>query len=51
MAKMIGVDLGTANTLICMRGEGIVIRCPSAVAIDKETREIIAQGGEAKRMM
>lgn len=51
MAKVIGVDLGTANTLICMRGEGIVIRCPSAVAIDKETREIIAQGGEAKRMM
>ena len=51
MAKMVGVDLGTANTLICMRGEGIVIRSPSAVAIDKDTREIIAQGREAKQMM
>ena len=51
MAKMIGVDLGTANTLICMRGEGIIIRSPSAVAIDKDTREIIAQGREAKEMM
>lgn len=51
MAKTIGVDLGTANTLICMRGEGIVIRSPSAVAIDKDTREILAQGREAKQMM
>ncbi len=51
MAKLVGVDLGTANTLLCMKGEGIVIRSPSAVAIDKDTREIIAQGMEAKRMM
>lgn len=51
MAKMVGVDLGTANTLICKRGEGIVIRSPSVVAIDKDTREIIAQGREAKQMM
>jgi rod shape-determining protein MreB len=51
MAKMVGVDLGTANTLISMRGEGIVIRAPSAVAIDRDTREIIAQGREAKQMM
>ncbi len=51
MAKLVGVDLGTANTLLCVRGEGIVIKAPSAVAIDKDTREIIAQGAEAKRMM
>ncbi len=51
MAKLVGVDLGTANTLLCVRGEGIVIKAPSAVAIDKDTREIIAQGMEAKRMM
>ncbi len=51
MAKTIGVDLGTANTLICMKGAGIVIRCPSAVAINRQTREILAQGMEAKRMM
>ena len=51
MAKTVGVDLGTANTLMCMKGSGIVIRTPSAVAISKDTREIIAQGAEAKRMM
>ncbi len=51
MAKTVGVDLGTANTLMCLKGTGIVIRTPSAVAINKDTREIIAQGAEAKRMM
>ncbi|MBQ8849582.1 MAG: rod shape-determining protein [Clostridia bacterium] len=51
MAKTVGVDLGTANTLMCIKGAGIVIRTPSAVAINRDTREIIAQGAEAKRMM
>ena len=51
MAKIVGVDLGTANTLICMKGNGIVVRSPSVVAINKESREIITQGEEAKRMM
>ena len=51
MAKIVGVDLGTANTLICMKGSGIVISQPSAVAINRDTREIIYQGAEAKRMM
>ncbi len=51
MAKTVGVDLGTANTLMCMKGAGIVIRTPSVVAINRDTREIIAQGAEAKRMM
>lgn len=51
MAKTVGIDLGTANTLLCMKGAGIVVRSPSAVAINKDTREIIAQGIEAKRMM
>lgn len=51
MAKTVGVDLGTANTLMCLKGSGIVIRTPSVVAVNRDTREIIAQGAEAKRMM
>ncbi len=51
MAKMVGVDLGTANTLICLKGSGIVVRSPSVVAINKDSREIITQGNEAKRML
>ena len=51
MAKTVGVDLGTANTLMCIKGAGIVVKTPSAVAINRDTREIIAQGAEAKRMM
>ncbi len=51
MAKTVGVDLGTANTLVCMKGAGIVVRSPSVVAINKDTREIITQGTEAKRML
>ena len=51
MAKVIGVDLGTANTLICMKGKGIVLRSPSVVAISKSTREVVALGKEARRMM
>ncbi len=51
MAKMVGVDLGTANTLICLRGTGIVVRSPSVVAIKKDSREILTQGNEAKKML
>lgn len=51
MAKMVGVDLGTANTLVCLKGTGIVVRSPSVVAINKDSREIITQGVEAKRML
>lgn len=47
----IGVDLGTANTLIYVRGRGIVIKEPSVVAINKRTKEILAIGEEAKRMV
>lgn len=51
MAKTVGVDLGTANTLICMKGAGIVVRSPSVVAINRDTREILTQGAAAKRML
>lgn len=47
----IGIDLGTANTLIWVRGKGIVIREPSVVAMQKKTKEVIAIGTEAKKMV
>ena len=47
----IGIDLGTANTLIYVKGKGIVIREPSVVAIHKKTKEILAVGNEAKKML
>lgn len=47
----IGIDLGTANTLVWVRGKGIVIREPSIVAMHKKTKEVIAIGSEAKKML
>ena len=47
----IGIDLGTANTLIFMKGRGVVIREPSVVAMQKGTKKILAVGEEAKRMI
>ena len=47
----IGIDLGTANTLVHVRGKGIVINEPSWVAIDKRTRQPMAIGLEAKEMV
>ena len=47
----IGIDLGTANTLVSVRGRGIVIDEPSVVAIDKLTKRILAIGADAKRMV
>ncbi len=46
----VGIDLGTANTLVYVRGKGIVIREPSAVARHKKTKEILAIGTSAKKM-
>jgi len=51
MGKDIGVDLGTATVLLYVRGEGVVLREPSVVAIDKDTNKILAVGEEAKRML
>lgn len=47
----VGIDLGTANTLVWVKGKGIVIREPSVVAIHKKTKKIIAIGMEAKKML
>jgi len=50
-ANSIAVDLGTANTLVFVKGEGIVLNEPSVVAIDRETKKIKGVGLEAKRML
>lgn len=50
-SKEIGIDLGTANILIYVKGEGIVVNEPSVVAIDDETKKPLAVGGEAKDML
>jgi len=47
----IGIDLGTANTLVYVKGKGIVIREPSVVAQHKKTKKVIAIGSEAKKMV
>ncbi len=46
----IGIDLGTANTLVHVRGRGVVIREPSVVARNKKTKELLAIGSAAKQM-
>ncbi len=51
MAKLVGIDLGTANTLICTKAKGIVLRAPSVVAISKADRQVVALGREARRML
>lgn len=47
----LGIDLGTANTLVYVKGKGIIIREPSVVARHKKTKQIVAIGREAKRML
>ncbi|MDR0663412.1 MAG: rod shape-determining protein [Spirochaetaceae bacterium] len=47
----IGIDLGTCNTLIHIRGKGIVVNEPSVVAVERGTKKIMAVGREAKRML
>ena len=47
----VAIDLGTANTLVMVRGKGIVIDEPSVVAIDSTNRKVLAIGAEAKRMV
>jgi rod shape-determining protein MreB len=50
-SKDMGMDLGTANSLVYVKGKGIVIREPSVVAIQKDTGQVLAVGEEAKRMI
>ncbi|MGI5835879.1 MAG: rod shape-determining protein [Chloroflexota bacterium] len=51
MSRDIGIDLGTANTLVLVRGKGVVINEPSVVAINKRTRKVLEVGAAAKRMV
>lgn len=50
-AKDIGIDLGTANVLIYVKGQGIVLNEPSVVAMDSETKKPLAVGSEAREML
>ena len=47
----IGIDLGTANVLVYIKGKGIVLREPSVVAVDKDTNQVLAVGEEARQMI
>ncbi|MEA2598428.1 MAG: rod shape-determining protein MreB, partial [Thermomicrobiales bacterium] len=49
-SRDLGIDLGTANTLVYVRGKGIVISEPSVVAIDTKTKRALAVGVEGKAM-
>ncbi|MBR2215577.1 MAG: rod shape-determining protein [Selenomonadaceae bacterium] len=51
MSMDIGIDLGTANVLVYVKGKGIVLREPSVVAVDRDTNRVLAIGEEAKRMI
>ncbi len=50
-AEEVGIDLGTANVLVYVEGKGIVLQEPSVVAVNRDTKEILAVGNEAKRMI
>ncbi|KKT75144.1 MAG: Cell shape determining protein, MreB/Mrl family [Parcubacteria group bacterium GW2011_GWB1_44_7] len=51
MSNDIGIDLGTANTLVYLRGKGIVINEPSVVAVNQKTGQVVAVGAAAKQML
>ena len=51
MSQDIGIDLGTANTLVCVKDHGIVLREPSVVAVKAGTNQVLAVGDDAKRML
>lgn len=51
LSNDIGIDLGTANTLVYMRGQGIVINEPSVVAVNQKTGQVVAVGAQAKEML
>jgi len=51
MGRSIGIDLGTANTIVYVKGKGIVLREPSVVAIEERSKKVVAVGNEAKLML
>jgi len=50
-SKDIGIDLGTANILVTLKGKGIILNEPSVVALDLKSKNILATGHEAKEML
>ncbi|MGC9314708.1 MAG: rod shape-determining protein, partial [bacterium] len=51
LSNDIGIDLGTANTLVFVKGRGIILNEPSVVAVENETNKVIAIGNDAKEML
>ena len=51
MARDLAIDLGTANTLVYMKGRGIVLNEPSVIALNRQTGEVLATGREAWQMI
>ena len=51
VSKDIGMDLGTSNILLTIKGKGIVLNEPSVVAINRQNNQIVATGHEAKEML
>ncbi len=51
LGQDIGIDLGTATVIAYVKGKGIVLREPSVVAVDNNTKDVLAVGGEARRML
>ena len=51
LTPCLGIDLGTANTLVYMKGKGIILREPSVVAMKNNKKDILAVGEEAKKMI
>jgi rod shape-determining protein MreB and related proteins len=51
LSSDIGIDLGTANTLVYVKDQGVVLREPSVVAVQSGTNKVLAVGDEAKRML
>ncbi|MBR5227088.1 MAG: rod shape-determining protein [Clostridia bacterium] len=51
ISQDVGIDLGTATVLVHVRGKGIVLKEPAVIAVDKNTKEVLAVGNEAKKML
>ncbi len=51
MNKMLGIDLGTSYTRLCLKNEGVVLRAPSVISFENRTGEVLAVGLDAKRMI
>ncbi len=51
MRSYLGIDLGTANTIVYMKGKGVILNEPSVIALNRDNGEIICVGIEAKKMI